>query len=98
VLIYVIYWIRKNILMLMRNLGDNRKYDGKVIWKALNLDKWNYEGQDEKYSYLRLYSQVLYSPPFKATLLRLEALPPPKKAVVKLERFVQLYYPENSGW
>jgi hypothetical protein len=36
--------------MLMRNLGDNRKYDGKVIWKALNLDKWNYEGQDEKYS------------------------------------------------
>jgi hypothetical protein len=29
---------------------------------------------------------------FMATLLTLKALPPPKKAVVKLERFVQLYY------
>jgi hypothetical protein len=29
---------------------------------------------------------------FTATVLRLLALPPPKKAVVKLEPFVQLYY------
>jgi hypothetical protein len=34
----------------------------------------------------------------KATLLTLEALPPPKKAVVKLERFVQLYYRFFGRW
>jgi Transposase DDE domain len=50
------------------NAHGNRKYDSKVIWKALNLDKWNYEGQDEKYSHLRLYSQVLYSPQFKRSI------------------------------
>ena len=50
------------------NAHGNKKYDGKVIWKALNLDKWNYEGQDEKYSHLRLYSQVLYSPQFKRSI------------------------------
>jgi hypothetical protein len=47
------------------NAHGNKRYDGKVNWKALNLDKWNYEGVDEKYPYLRLYSQVLYSPQFK---------------------------------
>lgn len=26
------------------NTHGNKKYDGKVNWKALNLDKWNYIG------------------------------------------------------
>lgn len=43
----------------------NQKYDGKVNWNALNLDKWNYVGVDAKHSHLRLYSQILYSPYFK---------------------------------
>lgn len=46
----------------------NQKYDGKVNWKALNLDKWIYVGQDQKYPHLRLYTQVLYSPRFKRNL------------------------------
>lgn len=46
----------------------NQKFDGKVNWNALNLDKWNYVGVDEKHSHLRLYSQILYSPHFKRNL------------------------------
>lgn len=46
----------------------NTKYDGKVNWNALNLDKWRYAGTDEKYPYLRLYTQVLYSPHYKRKL------------------------------
>jgi len=46
----------------------NKKYDGKINWKALNLDKWTLIGADEKYPYLRLYSQILYSPKFKCKL------------------------------
>ena len=46
----------------------NQKYDGKVNWKALNLDKWIYVGTDQKYPYLRLYTQILYSPRFKCKL------------------------------
>lgn len=47
------------------NTHGNKKYDGKVNWNALNLDKWNYVGVDTKHSHLRLYSQILYSPYFK---------------------------------
>jgi len=46
----------------------NRIYDGKVNWNALNLDKWRYVGVDQKYPYLRLYTQILYSPQFKRNL------------------------------
>jgi hypothetical protein len=46
----------------------NQKYDGKINWKALNLDKWIYVGADQKYPYLRLYTQILYSPQFKRNL------------------------------
>lgn len=46
----------------------NRKYDGKVNWKALNLDKWQYVGPDLKYPHLRIYTQILYSPQFKRKL------------------------------
>ena len=50
------------------NAHGNQKYEGKVIWNALNLDKWIYVGTDQKYPYLRLYTQVLYSPRFKCKL------------------------------
>jgi len=50
------------------NPHGNRKYDGKVNWKALNLDKWQYVGTDQKYPHLRLYTQILYSPQFKRNL------------------------------
>lgn len=50
------------------NAHGNQKYNGKVNWKALNLDKWNYIGTDQKYPHLRLYTQVLYSPQFKRNL------------------------------
>lgn len=46
----------------------NKKYDEKVNWKALNLDNWTLIGADEKYAYLRLYTQILYSPKFKCKL------------------------------
>lgn len=47
------------------NTHGNQKYDGKVNWRALNLDKWNFVGPDEKHPHLHLYSQVLYSPHYK---------------------------------
>ena len=50
------------------NAHGNQIYDGKVNWKALNLDKWIYVGFDQKYPHLRLYTQVLYSPQFKRNL------------------------------
>lgn len=43
----------------------NKKYDGKVDWKTLDLEKWIHIGTDHKYSYLEIYTQVLYSPHFK---------------------------------
>ena len=46
----------------------NRKYNGKVNWKALNFDLWNLIGRDEKYPHLLLYAQILYSPHFKQKL------------------------------
>ena len=50
------------------NAHGNQKYDGKVNWKALNLDNWEYLGTDQKYPHLRLYTQILYSPQFKRKL------------------------------
>ena len=47
----------------------NQKYDGKVNWKALNLDKWHFNGVDERHPHLRLYSQILYHPHFKQKFL-----------------------------
>ena len=46
----------------------NRKYNGKVNWKALNLDLWELIGRDYKYPHLLLYTQTLYSPRFKRNL------------------------------
>ncbi len=46
----------------------NKKYDGKVNWKALNLDKWILVGRDEKYAHLLLYTQILHSPQFKCNI------------------------------
>jgi hypothetical protein len=79
----------------MRVLGVRReakKYRKLLIFKSLRYYQllppyyWTFYFRKDPTGFL------------KATLLTLEALPPPKKAVVKLERFVQLYYPENSGW
>ena len=50
------------------NAHGNKKYDGKVNWKALNLDKWILIGRDKKYSHLLLYTQVLFSPQFKRNI------------------------------
>ena len=50
------------------NAHGNKKYDGKVNWKALNLNKWLLVGRDEKYSHLLLYTQVLFSPQFKRNI------------------------------
>jgi len=50
------------------NAHGNKKYDGKVNWKALNLDKWLLVGRDEKYPHLLLYTQVLFSPQFKRNI------------------------------
>lgn len=46
----------------------NKKYDGKVNWSALNLDKWEFIGVDERHSHLRIYTQILYSPQFKCKI------------------------------
>jgi hypothetical protein len=58
--------------LLDRNLHSdahgNKKYDGKVNWLALNLDKWDFIGVDFKHPHLRIYSQVLFSPQFKRKL------------------------------
>lgn len=43
----------------------NKKYDGKVNWKNIQLDKWVDVGRDEKYPHLHIYTQVLNSPYFK---------------------------------
>ena len=51
-----------------RYAHGNKTYDGKANWRALNLDKWILIGADEKYPYLRLYTQVMYSPQFKCNL------------------------------
>ncbi|WP_299466519.1 transposase [uncultured Microscilla sp.] len=43
----------------------NKKYDGKVNWKNIQLDKWVGVGRDKKYPHLHIYTQVLNSPYFK---------------------------------
>ncbi len=51
--------------------GPNIKYDGKVVfdWKHLSdKDKWNFNGQDQKYSHLTIYSQKLYAVQFERVL------------------------------
>jgi hypothetical protein len=50
------------------NAHGNKKYDGKVNWSALNLDKWIFIGVDFKHPHLRIYSQILFSPQFKRKL------------------------------
>ena len=45
--------------------GRRTQFDGKVDWKNLNLKKWDYVGIDEKYPYLKIYTQVLNSPRYK---------------------------------
>lgn len=45
--------------------GRPLQYDGKVIWKELDLNQWDYIGTDTKYEYLEIYTQVLNSPRFK---------------------------------
>jgi hypothetical protein len=45
--------------------GRPPQYAGKVIWKDLELSKWEYVGPDDKYEYLEIYTQVLNSPRFK---------------------------------
>jgi len=46
--------------------GRKPQFDGKV--KFDDLAKWYFEGIDDKYSHLHLYSQVLNSPHFKRNL------------------------------
>ena len=48
--------------------GRPPTYDGKVNWKSLDLSRWDYVGQDEKYPYLAIYTQVLNSPKFNRDL------------------------------
>ncbi len=50
------------------NAHGNKKYDGKVNWGALNLDKWDFIGVDEIHPHLRICTQVLYSPQFKCKI------------------------------
>lgn len=50
------------------NAHGNRKYEGKVIWKTLDLNRWIYVGADHKYPHLELYTQILYSPKFKCEI------------------------------
>jgi len=45
--------------------GKPRQYDGKVIWKNLDLSKWHYVGTDEKYDYLKIFTLMLNSPHYK---------------------------------
>lgn len=45
--------------------GRPTQYDGKVDWKNLDLNKWEYIGTDDKYDYLEIYTQVLNAPRFK---------------------------------
>ena len=45
--------------------GRRTQFDGKADWKNLDLEKWDYVGTDDKYSYLKIYTQVLNSPHYK---------------------------------
>lgn len=48
--------------------GRNKKYDGKVQWKELDLSRWQLVGQDLKWNYLQLYTLILNSPQLKRDL------------------------------
>ena len=45
--------------------GPKTKYAGKVIWKQLDLRKWQSIGLDFKFPHLKIYSQILNAPYFK---------------------------------
>lgn len=45
--------------------GRRTQFAGKVGWKNLDFEKWDYLGADDKYSYLEIYTQVLNSPHYK---------------------------------
>ena len=45
--------------------GRPTQFAGKVIWKSLDLSKWNHIGTDKKYAYLEIYTLVLNSPHYK---------------------------------
>ncbi len=45
--------------------GPKTKYAGKVIWKQLDLRRWQSVGLDFKFPHLKIYTQVLNSPYFK---------------------------------
>lgn len=47
--------------------GPSRKYAGKV--NASHVSSWQYIGEDQKYPYLQLYAQRLYSKHYQRTLL-----------------------------
>ena len=46
----------------------NKKYDGKVDWKNLDLNRWVEIGPHPKYGHLPVYTQELYSAQFKRKL------------------------------
>lgn len=48
--------------------GRPKEYAGKVNWKNLDLNRWEYVGRDDKYEYLEIYTQILNSPRFKRNL------------------------------
>jgi len=45
--------------------GRKQQYDGKVIWKNIDLRRWQSVGHDYKYTHLKIYTQVLNSPHYK---------------------------------
>lgn len=46
----------------------NKKYDGKVDWRTLDLNKWIDLGIHPKFDHLHIYTQELYSVQFKMNL------------------------------
>lgn len=50
------------------NAHGNKKYDGKVDWKYLDLNRWIDLGLHPKFDHLHIYTQELYSVQFKMNL------------------------------
>lgn len=50
------------------NAHGNKKYDGKVYWKTLDLNRWIDLGVHPKFDHLQVYTQELYSVQFKMKL------------------------------